>query len=104
MPQDSGITITNYKESEPYSTKSDFVELMCKKFSKWKNDEKTISYIRHNNSLENKVLIKIAKDSQWKLGIIMVYTGKSYDGTGKLARRNQVQAVHRMLQLCNVLK
>ena len=43
--QDSGITITNrnwhivmdqytgYKESEFYSTKSDFVEPMCKKFS-----------------------------------------------------------------------
>ena len=59
-PQDSDITINNknwhivvdqytgYKESEFYCTKSAFVELMCKKFSKWKNNGKPVTYMRHN--------------------------------------------------------
>ena len=73
-PQDGSITITNvnlqivvdqytgYKESEFYHTNSEFVEPTCKKFSKWKNNEKLVMYIRHGNSLENKVLIKITND------------------------------------------
>ena len=61
-PQESGITIPNRnwyivvdqytgnKESEFYSTKSDFVEWMCKKFSDWKimvNQYHTFSTIMH---------------------------------------------------------
>ena len=85
-PKDSDITITNrnwhivvdqytgYKELEFYSTKSDFVEPICQKFSKWKNNGKLISYIRHNNALKNKILTTIANDSQWRLGIIVECT------------------------------
>ena len=113
VSQDSGITITNknwhivvdqytgYKESELYGTKSDFVEPTCKKFSKWNNSGKQVTYIRYDNAPENKVLIKIADDLQRKLGVTMEYTskvmpqknqltelgfaditGKTYDGTG----------------------
>ena len=58
-------------------------------------------HIRYDNAPENKVLIKIADDLQWKLGVTMEYTskvmpqknqltelgfaditGKTYDGTG----------------------
>ena len=67
---------TGYNESEFNSTKSDFMELMCKKFSKWKNNGKLVSYISHDNAPENKVLFKIANHSQWRLGIIAEYTGK----------------------------
>ena len=136
MPQDSGITITNrnwhivvdqytgYKESELYSTKSDFLELTCKKFSEWKNNGKLVSYTRHDNAQKNKILIKIANDSQWRLGITSEYTGKGApqrnqlpklgfaDVAGKarammvhqLTRINQVQIVQGVLQLCYVLK
>ena len=58
------------------STKSDIVEPTCKKFSTWKNCGKPVLYIRHDNALENKVLIKSANDSQWKLGITAEYTRK----------------------------
>ena len=86
--QDRGITITNrnwcivvdqyngYEELEFYSTKCDFVEPMCKKFSKWKSNGKLVAYIRHNNAPENKVWTKIANDLQWRLGITTEYTGK----------------------------
>ena len=75
-PQDSSFTITNsnwhivvdqytgYKEFAFYSTKSDFVKLAYKKISQSKNDGKPVSYIGHNNTLENKVLIKIANGLQ----------------------------------------
>ena len=97
-PQDSGITITNrnwqivvdqytaYKESQFYSTKSDFVEPMCKKFSKWKNNRKPISYNRLNNAPENKVLMKITNDLQWKLGIITKYTSKGMPQRNQLSK------------------
>ena len=74
--QDHGIIITNrnwniatdqytgYNESKFYCTKGDFVEPMCKKFSKWKNNGKLVMYIKHYNALENKVLIKIPNDLQ----------------------------------------
>ena len=70
-PQDTGITITNrnwnivvdqytgYKELEFYSTKSDFMELTCKKISKWKNNGKLVLYIRHDNAPENNILMKL---------------------------------------------
>ena len=86
--QDSGIIITNrnwhigvdqhtgYNKPEFYSAKSNLVELTCKKFSKWRNNGKPVSYIRHNNALENKGLIKISNASQWKLDIITEYAGK----------------------------
>ena len=88
VPQDSGITITNknwhivmdqytgYKESEFYCNKSDFVKPTCKKFSNWKNNGKLVTYIRHDSAPENKVLMKIANDLQWKLGITAECTGK----------------------------
>ena len=75
-----------YKELEFYCTKSDFVEPMCKKFSEWKNNGKPVTYIRHDNALENKVLIKIANDLQWKLHIMMEYTGKSMPQRNQLAK------------------
>ena len=95
-PQTSGITITNrhwhivvdqytgYMESKFYSAKSDFVKPMCKKFSRWQNNGKLVSHIRHNNALENKVLIKIPNDSQLRLSLIVKYTGKG------MPQRNQV--------------
>ena len=73
--QDSSITVTNknghvivgkytgYKELEFYSTKSDFVEPMCKKFCKSNNNEKLVMYIKHKFTLENYVLIKVINDS-----------------------------------------
>ena len=36
-----------------------------------------MTYIGHINAQENKVLIKITNDSQWKLGITTEYTGKN---------------------------
>ena len=87
-PGESGITITNrngyivmnqytgYKKLEFYCNKSDFVEPMCKKLREWKNNEKLVMYIRHNKALENKFLMKIGNDSQWKLGITAEYTRK----------------------------
>ena len=76
VPQDSEITITRrkwhivvnqytvYKELEFNSTKGVFMELTYKKFSKWKNNGKLVSYIRHDNAPENKIFIKIANDLQ----------------------------------------
>ena len=96
MIKTPGITITNknwhivvdqytgHKELEFYCTKSDFVEPKCKNFSKWKNNEKPVTYIRHDNAPENKVLIKITNDLQWKLGITMEYTDKG------MSQRNQL--------------
>ena len=66
-----------YNESEFYSTKSDFMELMCKKFSECENNGKPVSFIQHNNAPENKVLIKISTELQWRPSIIAEYTGKS---------------------------
>ena len=44
VPHDNGIHIPYRKgHLEFYSTKSDFVELMFKKFSKWKNNGKPVS-------------------------------------------------------------
>ena len=82
-PQDSGITITNrswhivvdqhtgYKDLEFYSTKSDFVVLMCNKISNWKNNGKLVWYMMHDNAMGHKILIKIANNLKWKLGITM---------------------------------
>ena len=67
---------TGYKELELFSTKNDFMELTSKKFSKWKNNGNPIIYIRHDNAPKNNVLIKIANDLQWKLGILVQYAGK----------------------------
>ena len=67
---------TRYKKLEFYSTKSDFVESTCMKFSKWKNYGKPVMYFRHDNAWENKVLMIIADESQLKLGITVEYTGK----------------------------
>ena len=75
-----------YKELEFYCTKSDFVEPMCNKFSKWKNNGKLMTYVRHNNAWENKVLRKIANDSQWKLGIAVKCTGKGTPQRNQLAK------------------
>ena len=70
-PQDSGIAVTNknwhimvdkyigYKESEFYSTKSDFVKSMCKKFCEWKNNGKPVTYITREQSFD-----KNTNDSQ----------------------------------------
>ena len=77
---------TEYKKSEFYCTKSGFVEPTCKKFSKWKNKEKLVKYIKHNNAPENKVLIKIANDSQWKLGVTVKYTRKGMPQRNQLAK------------------
>ena len=55
--------------------------------SKWKNNGKLVTYIRHNNALENKVLIKIANDSQWKLDITTEYTGKGMPQRNQLAKQ-----------------
>ena len=41
-----------------------------------KNNGKPVTYIRHDNAPENKVLMKTANDSQWKLGVTADYTGK----------------------------
>ena len=60
------------------------MEPTCKKFNEWKNNGKPVSYIRHNNAPENKLLIKITKDLQWKLSVTTEYTGK---GT---PQRNQI--------------
>ena len=85
-PQESSITITKknwhivmdqdtgYKESQFHCINSDFVEPTCKRFSKWKNNGKPVTYIKHNNASENEVLIKIANYSQWKLKITVEYT------------------------------
>ena len=40
--------------------------------------------MRHDNAPENKVLIRIANDSQWKLDLTVEYTGKS------MPQRNQL--------------
>ena len=61
---------TGYKELEFDSTNSDFMEWTCKKINEWKNSGKPVSYIRHDYALENKVMMKIANDLQWKLGVI----------------------------------
>ena len=61
------------------------MEPMCKKCSKWKNNGKLVSHIRHDDALENKVLIKIANDLQWRLSIITEYTGKGMPQWNQLA-------------------
>ena len=68
--------VTKYNDTKFYYTKSYFVEPKIKKFGKWKIYGKPVMYIRLNNALENKVLIKIANDSQCKLGITMEHTRK----------------------------
>ena len=64
------------KELTFYCTKSDVAKPMCKTFSEWESYEKLVAYIRHDKVPENKVLLKLANDSQLKLGIIMENTGK----------------------------
>ena len=95
--QDSSIIVTDknghimvdqyiwYKESEFNSTQSDFVEPACKKFSKWKNNGKPVTYIRHNNAPENKVFIQIVNESKWKQGETAEYTGKGTHQWNQLA-------------------
>ena len=43
-------------------------------------------YIKHDNVLKNKVLIKITNGSQCKLGITMEYTGKGMPQRNQLAK------------------
>ena len=43
-------------------------------------------YIRHDNAPEKEVLIKIANDLQWKLGITAEYTGKWIPWRNQLAK------------------
>ena len=61
------------------------MEPICKKFGEWKNNGKLVSYIQHDNALENKVLIKITNDLQWRLSIITEYTGKGMSQRNQLA-------------------
>ena len=42
--------------------------------------------MRHDTAPENKVLIKITSDPQWKLGITMEYTGKGMLQKNQLAK------------------
>ena len=94
------------------------------KIHEWKNNGKLVTYIRHNNAPENKVLVKIANDSQWKLGVTMEYTEKGTPQRNQLAqsgfadiadnaramkvKANLMEEIKYMLckkfQLCNVLK
>ena len=73
--QESGIAITKknchivvdqymgYKELQFHGAKIDFVEPMYKKFSKWKSNGKPVTFIRQDNTLKNKVLMKITTHS-----------------------------------------
>ena len=62
------------------------MEPMCKKFSEWKNNGKQVMYIRYDNAPENKVLIKITNNSQWKIDITTEYTGKGMPQRNQLAK------------------
>ena len=44
-----------------------------------------VSYIWYDNALDNKVLIKIANDFQWRLGVIAEYAGKGMSQRNQLA-------------------
>ena len=65
-----------FMELEFYCTNSDFVKPTYKKFSKWKNNGKPVMYNKHDNAPVHYVLIKVANDSQWMLGITAEYTRK----------------------------
>ena len=50
-----------------------------------KNNGKLVSYFWHDNAPEDKALIKITNDSQWRLGIIAECTGKGKSHRNHLA-------------------
>ena len=76
---------TEYKESDFSSTKSDFMELMCKNLASGLIMD--IGYDTAGTIMHQRIkFLKFMNDLQWKLSVIMEYSGKDIPQRSQLAK------------------
>jgi hypothetical protein len=65
------------KVSHFFPNKNAMVEPACELLNKWKNNGKTVKYLRMDNAGENKILQQRAASKDWKLDLTCEFTARN---------------------------